>query len=92
MIVYTSHTSNMPYFRFLEACKDKCGPRQKEIYPYIIQECTPILCELGIETPEELGYDKPELALESVFEQWFNTEIIYFTIKMFRIPLQLGCL
>ncbi|XP_026463591.1 cytochrome c oxidase subunit 5A, mitochondrial [Ctenocephalides felis] len=55
--------------RFLEACKDKCGPRQKEIYPYIIQECTPILCELGIETPEELGYDKPELALESVFEQ-----------------------
>ncbi|CAB3241199.1 unnamed protein product [Arctia plantaginis] len=54
--------------RFIEACKDKCGPKVNEIYPYIIQEIKPTLTELGIETPEELGYDKPELALESVFE------------------------
>ncbi|XP_063548173.1 cytochrome c oxidase subunit 5A, mitochondrial [Cydia strobilella] len=54
--------------RFIEACKDKCGAKQSEIYPYIIQEIRPTLTELGIETPEELGYDKPELALESVYE------------------------
>ncbi|KAI5645083.1 cytochrome c oxidase subunit va domain-containing protein [Phthorimaea operculella] len=54
--------------RFIEACKDKCGPKVNEIYPYIIQEIKPVLTELGIETPEELGYDKPELALENVYE------------------------
>lgn len=54
--------------RFIEACKDKCGPKVNEIYPYLIQEIKPTLTELGIETPEELGYDKPELALESVYE------------------------
>ncbi|KAI8438974.1 hypothetical protein MSG28_011279 [Choristoneura fumiferana] len=54
--------------RFIEACKDKCGPKVGEIYPYIIQEIKPTLTELGIDTPEELGYDKPELALESVYE------------------------
>ncbi|XP_026319936.1 cytochrome c oxidase subunit 5A, mitochondrial [Hyposmocoma kahamanoa] len=54
--------------RFLEACKDKCGPKVNEIYPYLIQEVKPVLTELGIDTPEELGYDKPELALQSVFE------------------------
>ncbi|CAH0405129.1 unnamed protein product [Chilo suppressalis] len=54
--------------RFIEACKDKCGPKVNEIYPYIIQEIKPTLTELGIDTPEELGYDKPELALENVYE------------------------
>lgn len=54
--------------RFIEACKNKCGPKVNEIYPYIIQEIKPTLTELGIETPEELGYDKPELALESVYD------------------------
>ncbi|XP_045774407.1 cytochrome c oxidase subunit 5A, mitochondrial [Maniola jurtina] len=54
--------------RFIEACKEKCGNRVNEIYPYIIQEIKPTLTELGIDTPEELGYDKPELALESVYE------------------------
>ncbi|KAL3290243.1 hypothetical protein HHI36_023596 [Cryptolaemus montrouzieri] len=52
--------------RIIEAVKDKCGDRVKEIYPYILQEIGPTLTELGISTPEELGYDKPELALESV--------------------------
>ncbi|KAM3958603.1 cytochrome c oxidase subunit 5A, mitochondrial-like [Aphomia sociella] len=54
--------------RFIEACKDKCGNKVNEIYPYLIQEIKPTLTELGIETPEELGYDKPELALESVYD------------------------
>lgn len=52
--------------RVLESIKDKCGGRVNEIYPYILQEIRPTLDELGINTPEELGYDKPELALESV--------------------------
>lgn len=54
--------------RFLECVKDKCGPYTKTIYPYIIQEIRPTLDELGINTPEELGYDKPELALVAPYE------------------------
>ncbi|KAF6215161.1 hypothetical protein GE061_009912 [Apolygus lucorum] len=54
--------------RFLEAIKFKCGPEVGKIYPYIIQEITPTLNELGIDTPEKLGYDKPELALQSVYD------------------------
>ncbi|XP_056647408.1 cytochrome c oxidase subunit 5A, mitochondrial [Diorhabda carinulata] len=53
--------------RILEAVKDKCGNKVNEIYPYIIQELKPTLTELGISTPEELGIDKPELHLQSVF-------------------------
>ena len=34
----------------------------------ILQELRPTLDELGISTPEELGYDKPELGLPSPFE------------------------
>lgn len=54
--------------RWLEAVKNSCGPHEKEIYPYLLQEIRPTLTELGIDTPEELGYDQPELALKSVFE------------------------
>ena len=50
--------------RFLESIKDKCGSKVDEIYPWIIQEIRPTLDELGVNTPEELGYDKPELAIE----------------------------
>lgn len=50
--------------RFLESVKDKCGPEVDKIYPYILQEIRPTLDELGISTPEELGYDEPELWLE----------------------------
>ncbi|XP_033328132.1 cytochrome c oxidase subunit 5A [Megalopta genalis] len=56
--------------RFLEVVKDKCGNRLNEIYPYILQEIKPTLEELGINTPEQLGYDKPELALPSVYEMY----------------------
>ena len=54
--------------RWLEGLKDCTGPEVKTIWPYMLQEIRPTLTELGIETPEELGYDKPELALKSVFE------------------------
>lgn len=55
--------------RFLEALKFK-SEVDKAIYPYILQEIRPCLDELGINTPEELGYDKPELAL-------INTDHMY---------------
>ncbi|XP_018327176.1 cytochrome c oxidase subunit 5A, mitochondrial-like [Agrilus planipennis] len=54
--------------RFLEACKYKCGHHEKEIWPYILQEVGPTLCELGIDSPESLGIDKPELWSPSVFD------------------------
>uniref|UniRef100_T1II41 Cytochrome c oxidase subunit 5A, mitochondrial n=1 Tax=Strigamia maritima TaxID=126957 RepID=T1II41_STRMM len=54
--------------RFLEAVKHKCGSQVKEIYPYLIGEIKPTLDELGISTPEKMGYDKPELALQSVYD------------------------
>ena len=54
--------------RFLEAVKFKCGGRTAEFYPYILQEIKPTLDELGIESPEKLGYDKPELALSNVYD------------------------
>ncbi|XP_043477999.1 cytochrome c oxidase subunit 5A, mitochondrial [Leptopilina heterotoma] len=54
--------------RFLEMVKMKCGDKLDKIYPYVLQEIRPTLDELGINTPEELGYDKPELALENVYE------------------------
>ncbi|XP_050090613.1 cytochrome c oxidase subunit 5A, mitochondrial [Anopheles aquasalis] len=54
--------------RFLEGVKDKCGDKTSEIYPYLLQEIRPTLTDLGIDTPEELGYDQPELALKSVYD------------------------
>lgn len=54
--------------RFLENVEYKTGAAHDKIWPYIIQEITPTLKELGIETPAQLGYDKPELALESVHD------------------------
>ncbi|XP_050309859.1 cytochrome c oxidase subunit 5A, mitochondrial-like [Anthonomus grandis grandis] len=54
--------------RLLEAVKDKCGGKESEIYPWVIQELRPTLTDLGISTPEEMGYDKPELYTQSVFD------------------------
>merc|ERR1711893_116904 len=53
--------------RILEVVKIKCGDRP-EVYAYMLQELRPTLDELGISTPEELGYDKPELALPNPYE------------------------
>lgn len=54
--------------RWLEGVKDSCGPHVSTIWPYIVSEIRPTLTELGVETPEELGYDQPELALKTVYE------------------------
>lgn len=54
--------------RWLEVCKDKCGKQYKTVWPYIVQEIQPTLDALGIETPDQLGYNQPELALMTVYE------------------------
>uniref|UniRef100_A0A1B6CGT0 Cytochrome c oxidase subunit 5A, mitochondrial n=1 Tax=Clastoptera arizonana TaxID=38151 RepID=A0A1B6CGT0_9HEMI len=53
--------------RFLEAIKFKTI-KHTDVYKYIIQEIQPCLDELGIDTPDKLGYDKPELALQNVYD------------------------
>ncbi|KAI0208169.1 Cytochrome c oxidase subunit 5A, mitochondrial [Lamellibrachia satsuma] len=54
--------------RYMEAVQNKCGDKVGEIWPYLRQEIKPTLDELGILTPEEMGYDKPELAVEDVMD------------------------
>ncbi|XP_023019939.1 cytochrome c oxidase subunit 5A, mitochondrial [Leptinotarsa decemlineata] len=54
--------------RFLEMVKDKCGQDVDKIYPYIVQEVGVTVAELGCDFPESLGYDKPELYMQSVFD------------------------
>lgn len=56
--------------RFLEMVKDKCGNKLDKFYPYILQEVGPTVAELGCDFPEGLGYDKPELHLQSVYEMY----------------------
>lgn len=53
--------------RFLETVEFKTAGR-KDIWQYVLQEIKPTLDELGIDTPDKLGYDKPELALQSVYD------------------------
>lgn len=48
--------------RYLEAIQRKANYK-KEIVDYIMNEIRPTINELGISTPEEMGYDEPELAL-----------------------------
>ena len=35
--------------------------------PPVPQELAPVLKELGVSTPQELGYDRPELALPNPY-------------------------
>jgi len=53
--------------RILETVKVKCGAKEAEIWPYMMQELKPTLDELGIQTPAEMGYDEPELALPNPY-------------------------
>lgn len=48
--------------RYLEAVARKAN-HDKTIVDYLMKEIRPTLNELGISTPEELGYHEPELAL-----------------------------
>ena len=52
--------------RYLEAIRYKSNAVSNQVWPWILQEIHPTLDKLGISTPEDLGYDKPELALKSV--------------------------
>jgi cytochrome c oxidase subunit 5a len=52
--------------RYLEAIRYKSNGVSNQVWPWILQEIRPTLDKLGISTPEDLGYDKPELALKSV--------------------------
>lgn len=54
--------------RWLEGIKEKCGPKVREIYPYLMTEIRPTLDQLGVNTLEELGFDKPEMGLKTVDE------------------------
>jgi len=54
--------------RTLEVVKVKCIPNEKELWPYMLQEMKPTMDELGISSLDEMGYEKPELALPSPFE------------------------
>ena len=36
------------------------GDQKKNIWPWYNQEINPTLQELGVLTPDEMGYDKPE--------------------------------
>lgn len=48
--------------RYIEAVWRK-AEYKKDIVDYLSREIRPTLNELGISTPEEMGYDEPELAL-----------------------------
>merc|ERR1711997_85274 len=52
--------------RILEVTAFK-AMHNKDIWPYMVQELKPTLDELGISLPEELGYDKPELMLQTPY-------------------------
>ncbi|XP_067938941.1 cytochrome c oxidase subunit 5A, mitochondrial-like [Watersipora subatra] len=54
--------------RFLETVQLKCGPHKQVVWPWLVQQVKPTLDELGIPTPEEMGYDKPELYKEDVMD------------------------
>lgn len=45
----------------------KCG-KQTTIYDSLIQSIRPTLDELGILTPEQMGYDKPELYMKQSYD------------------------
>lgn len=38
------------------------------MYTHLMKELQPTMAELGVSPLEELGYDKPELYLQSVYE------------------------
>jgi len=52
----------------LHVVQEKCGPKVGEIWPFMLKEVGPTLKELGVLTPEEMGYDKPELAVKDVYD------------------------
>ena len=64
-ILSGSFTQVLLSFEFFQL---KCGIYKKKIWPWVAQEIQPTLDELGILTPAQMGYDKPELAVVDPFE------------------------
>ncbi|OAF68351.1 Cytochrome c oxidase subunit 5A, mitochondrial [Intoshia linei] len=58
--------------RYLECVQRKCSSYKKLYWPYILKQIQPTLDELGMNTPEELGYDKPELECSVDYNTVFN--------------------
>jgi len=54
--------------RILEVVKIKCGDKEAEFWPYMLQQLQPTLVELGIPSLSDMGYDQPELALPNPYE------------------------
>merc|ERR1712173_220046 len=52
--------------RILEVVKLKAA-HNPEIWPYMMQELKPTMEELGIASLEDMGYDKPEMAIDPEF-------------------------
>ncbi|KAK6062183.1 hypothetical protein COOONC_00155 [Cooperia oncophora] len=50
--------------------------QRKSIYSYIVNEVKPVLTELGIPTPEELGYDKPEFFITQPDVWWEKNGVL----------------
>ncbi|CAF1218174.1 unnamed protein product [Rotaria sp. Silwood1] len=50
----------------IKAIRYKSNAVSNQVWPCILQEIRPTLNELGISTPEDLGYDKSELTLKSI--------------------------
>lgn len=53
--------------RWLEGCREKCVG-DPTIYTWLLEEIKPTLDELGVSTPEEMGYGVPELAMKRTHE------------------------
>jgi len=60
--------------RLLESVQWRAEMQSSDIWPYIMQEIGPTLKELGVSTPEEMGYDKPELNLERQHALWIHKD------------------
>ena len=60
--------NNLNYICHVIPLQDKCGPKVGTIWPYMLTQIKPTLDELGILTPEDMGYDKPELAKMNVYD------------------------
>lgn len=54
--------------RWLEVVRDKCADDEKSLYPCIMEQIAPTMKELGIPYLEDLCFDRPELALPSVYD------------------------
>jgi len=63
---YSTRYKSYESVRYLEKIRYKSNAVSNQVWPWIVQEIRPTLDKLGVSTPEDLSYNKPELALKSV--------------------------